>query len=85
MFLLILDSMISLDPQNLPPCITIDSNICSGKPTLTGTRISISQILATLGEGTSIRDFVNDFELDKVHLERLTELMDWLALQFETK
>ncbi len=41
--------------------ITIDQNLRFGKPIITGTRISVSDVLNWLNNGMTIQDILNDF------------------------
>lgn len=41
--------------------ITIDPEICNGKPTVTGTRISVHTVLDFLGAGDSIDDILEGY------------------------
>lgn len=41
--------------------ISIDPNICFGKPCIKGTRIWVSLILDLLAEGTSIKEIVEEY------------------------
>ena len=41
--------------------ITIDGNICNGRPTIRGTRISVQTILAFLSAGDSSQDIFDQY------------------------
>lgn len=41
--------------------ITIDENICNGKPTIRGTRISVQSILEYLSSGDSAEEILTQF------------------------
>lgn len=41
--------------------ITIDENICNGKPTIRGKRIAVQTILEFLGAGESIEEVLNQY------------------------
>lgn len=41
--------------------ISIDPNICFGKPCIKGTRIWVSFILDMLAEGTSIKEIIEEY------------------------
>lgn len=43
------------------PCITINPEICFGEPRIKGTRMPVSSILAYLGGGMAIEQFLNEF------------------------
>ena len=46
---------------NFKPYITSDSGICGGEPVVTGTRIPVRTVLASLAEGMSIEEIVVEF------------------------
>ena len=62
--------------------IWVDPKRVSGVPCLRGTRMPVWSILAELGDGRSIGELAEDFELDP---ELLKGLMDALASAFNTK
>lgn len=41
--------------------ITIDENICNGKPTIRGKRITVQTVLEFLSAGESIEEVLNQF------------------------
>jgi uncharacterized protein (DUF433 family) len=41
--------------------ITIDDNICNGRPTIRGTRINVQTILDFLSAGDSSQDILNQY------------------------
>lgn len=41
--------------------ITIDENVCNGKPTIRGKRIAVQAILEFLGAGESIEEVLNQY------------------------
>lgn len=43
------------------PRISIDPNICSGKPVITGTRIMVHQILGALASGQTKEELLTDY------------------------
>ena len=47
------------------PGIATDPGRCGGRPTLTGRRFTISQLLAQIAEGASPREVAGDFGLDE--------------------
>jgi uncharacterized protein (DUF433 family) len=55
--------------------ITRDPRICGGEPVVTGTRVTIRTILASLAEGDSIADILADFS-------SLTEDDVWAVIAF---
>ena len=49
--------------------ITIDPEICFGKPCIKGTRITVSNILDWLSTGMSVGEIIDDYpELKEVHI-----------------
>jgi uncharacterized protein (DUF433 family) len=55
--------------------ITRDPRICGGEPVITGTRVTIRTILASLAEGDGIADILADFS-------SLTEDDVWAVIAF---
>ena len=52
--------------ENLLKRITIDPEICHGKPTIRGLRYPVDSILEYLAAGDSIKDIINEFpDLDR--------------------
>lgn len=49
----------------MSPNMTIDPNVCGGRPALRGTRFLITQLLAELAEGKDWRGIARDFELEE--------------------
>lgn len=43
------------------PYIVRDQAICGGEPVIKGTRVTMRTILASLAEGMSVAEIVNDF------------------------
>ena len=43
------------------PRLTIDPNICHGKPVIRGTRVLVSTILGALGAGDSTKEILEDY------------------------
>ena len=41
--------------------ITRDKKICGGEPVITGTRVTLRTVLASLAEGASIEEILEDF------------------------
>ena len=61
--------------------ITIDENICNGKPTIRGKRISVQTILEFLSAGETVEELLNQYpslEREDITacLEFATNLMD---------
>ena len=48
--------------KNLLKRITIDENICHGKPTIRGLRYPVEMILELLGSGMSHEEILEDYE-----------------------
>ena len=55
----------------LRDCVEVDANKLGGVPVLKGTRISVAQILAEIGEGQSIQAVADDFALDVAQVKKL--------------
>lgn len=47
--------------MNFRPYITRDPLICGGEPVITGTRITVRTILASLAEGVGTDELLQDF------------------------
>ncbi len=43
------------------PRISVDSNVCHGKPVIAGTRILVSQLLPALASGSSRDELLEDY------------------------
>lgn len=61
--------------------ITVDENICNGKPTIRGKRITVQTVLEFLSAGESIEEILNQYpslEREDITacLEFAAELMD---------
>ena len=55
--------------QKLSAFITIDSEICFGKPCIQGTRITVGDILKWLSVGMTTKEILEDYpELQEVHI-----------------
>ena len=55
--------------QKISEYISIDPEICFGKPCLTGTRISVYNILNWLSTGMTIGEIIEDYpELNDIHI-----------------
>ena len=55
--------------QELSAFITIDPEICFGKPCIKGTRISVGDILKWLSVGMTIAEIIEDYpELQENHI-----------------
>lgn len=49
------------DPKNYSELISIDSNIRFGKPCITGTRISVYDVLSWFASGMNTEEIISDF------------------------
>jgi len=55
--------------QEISEFITVNPEICFGKPCIKGTRISIGDILGWLSAGMTTKDIIDDYpELQEVHI-----------------
>ena len=55
--------------KDLSTYITIDPEICFGKPCIKGTRISVGNILGWLSAGMTVVEITEDYpELNEVHI-----------------
>ncbi len=50
-----------MDSENVLQRITIDPNICFGKPTVRGMRYSVELILELLSSGMSYQEILDDY------------------------
>jgi uncharacterized protein (DUF433 family) len=66
--------------RELADCIEINPAKCGGVPVLKGSRISVAQILAELGEGQRVDDVAADFDLE---VETLRQLVKGLAIYLD--
>jgi uncharacterized protein (DUF433 family) len=48
-------------PLDFRPYITRDPAVCGGDPVVTGTRIPVRTVLASLAEGMAVEDLLQDF------------------------
>ncbi|HKO77937.1 MAG TPA: DUF433 domain-containing protein [Flavobacterium sp.] len=63
--------------ENWQKYISIDPEIRSGKPCVTGTRITVSDVLSYLASGMSIEEIIEDFpSLDK---EKIMAILSFAA------
>lgn len=56
--------------RELHECVEFDPGKRCGVPVLKGTRMSVAQLLAELGEGRSTVEVADDFELDAALVKR---------------
>jgi uncharacterized protein (DUF433 family) len=55
--------------QELSAYITVDPEICFGKPCVKGTRITVGDILRWLSSGMTVEEIIEDYpELQEVHI-----------------
>ena len=59
--------------RELADCVEWNADKLGGAPVLRGTRISVAQILAELGEGQSAEEVAGDFDLDVLLVKRLVQ------------
>ena len=59
--------------RELGDCLEWNANKLGGAPVLRGTRISVAQILAELGEGQSAEQVAQDFDLDVLLVKKLVQ------------
>jgi uncharacterized protein (DUF433 family) len=50
-----------VDPDVLLERITIDPNVCFGKPIVRGTRIWVGLVLGLLADGMSVEDVLDEY------------------------
>lgn len=60
--------------------ITINPNVCEGKPTIRGMRITVDFVLKLLGDGYTADDIVREYpELEKEDVYQAAKYGAWLA------
>jgi uncharacterized protein (DUF433 family) len=59
--------------RELSDCVEWNPNKLGGAPVLKGTRISVGQVLAELGEGQSAEEVAADFDLDVRLVKKLVQ------------
>lgn len=60
--------------------IRIDPNVCEGKPTLRGMRITVDFVLKLLGDGYTADDIAREYpELEKEDVYQAARYGAWLA------
>lgn len=47
--------------MNYQDCIVRDPEICGGEPTVKGTRVTVRTVLASLAEGATVQEILDDF------------------------
>ena len=56
--------------RELGDCVELQPGKLGGVPVLKGTRMSVAQVLAELGEGRSVTEVAEDFDLDVALVKR---------------
>lgn len=65
--------------------ITIDPNVCGGKPTIRGQRITVDFILKLLGDRYTAEDIVREYpELQEDDVYQAAKYAAWLASEGST-
>ena len=60
--------------------ITIDPEICEGKPAIRNLRITVDFILKLIGDGYSVEDIIKNYpELEKEDIYQAAKYGAWLA------
>ena len=59
--------------RELSDCVELSPQKLGGVPVLKGSRISVAQILAEIGEGRSADEVAADFDLDAALVKRLVQ------------
>ncbi len=60
--------------------IRVDPNVCNGKPTIRGLRITVDFVLKLLGDGYTADDIVREYpELEKEDVFQAAKYGAWLA------
>ncbi len=60
--------------------IQIDPQVCNGKPTISGLRITVDFVLRLIGDGHTIEEIVQEYpELDKEDVYQAAKYGAWLA------
>ena len=60
--------------------ISVDPNVCDGKPTVRGLRITVDFVLKLLGDGYTAEDIVREYpELEKDDVYQAAKYGAWLA------
>lgn len=61
------------------PRISVDADICFGRPRITGTRLRVSDVLEMLASGASEQDIVRDYP--DVKVEDIRAVLSFTAEQ----
>jgi uncharacterized protein (DUF433 family) len=65
--------------------ITVDPEICQGKPTIKGTRITVDFVLKLLGDGYNADEIVEEYpELKTEDILQAAKYGSWLASEKTT-
>ncbi len=60
--------------------IRVDPNVCNGKPTIRGLRVTVEFVLKLLGDGYTADDIVREYpELEKEDVFQAAKYGAWLA------
>lgn len=60
--------------------IKVDSNVCGGKATIRGLRITVQFVLKLLGDGYTSQQIVNEYpELEPEDIHQAARYASWLA------
>ncbi len=60
--------------------IVIDPAVCTGRPTIRGTRITVDFVLRLIGDGLTAQDIVRDYpELAPEDIQQAAKYAAWLA------
>lgn len=60
--------------------IITDPNVCMGKPTIRGTRITVDFVLRLIGDGLAAQEIVRDYpELTIEDVQQAAKYAAWLA------
>jgi uncharacterized protein (DUF433 family) len=65
------------------PNITVDPEVCMGKPVLAGTRMPVSSLLGYLGGGMSVDEFVQEFSW--ITHEQIAEALAFAAVMLDER
>ena len=60
--------------------IRVDPNVCNGRPTIRGMRITVDFVLKLLGDGYTAEDIIREYpELEKEDVYQAAKYGAWLA------
>jgi len=66
---------------NYRPYITNNPEICGGEPVITGTRVTLRTVLASLADGMSVEEILTDFP--SLSRESIKAVLAFAALSAE--